>query len=318
MYSLNLANSDWMANLRRDGFAVVKGAIPRPRALELQQRARAWLKSFDNDALDFNNPETWKKENLPIHTPINTFCSYRVAHEKFVWDARMEPGVLDAFTKIWGTNELLVSFDSLNITFPNRKDVPRLKSWEHVDQSPLRRGLHCIQGIINLSMAGPDDGGLVVYPTSHLYHDDWIDAQAEKSRFSSKDLYIFKEYELDWYKAKGLRPIKVCADLGDLIVWDSRTIHYGAEPTEASNTIRTVIYASYSPVKAASPEALVLKAQVFNNFGGTTHWAHDNIRLREEKTLLPDGTRDPRDRDEPLERPIMTDKLLQLAGVKPY
>lgn len=39
----------------------------------------------------------------------------------------MEPGVLDAFTKFWGTDELLVSFDSLNITFANRKDVDRLK-----------------------------------------------------------------------------------------------------------------------------------------------------------------------------------------------
>jgi hypothetical protein len=33
---------------------------------------------------------------------------------------------------------------------------------------------------------------------------------------------------------------------------------------------------------------------------------------------LEDGTRDPRDRDAPLEPPEMTDKLLKLAGVKPY
>lgn len=315
---MSLQTNDWRADLKRDGFAVVKGAIPKDRAISYQSKAREWLKSFGNDALDFNDPKTWVDANLPVHSSINTFGGYRVAHEKFMWDARMEPGVLDAFTKIWGTDELLVSFDSLNITFPNRTDVERLKAWEHVDQSPLRRGLHCIQGIISLSTAGPEDGGLVVYPQSHLLHDEWLDSQDDKSRWSSKDLYILKKEELSWFQKKGLRPHKVCADIGDLIVWDSRTIHYGTEPSESSSTIRTVIYASYSPARLASPETLAIKAEVFGKYGGTTHWPHDNIRVRDERTLLPDGTRDPKDREEPLEKPEMTDKLLKLAGVKPY
>ncbi|KAH7007692.1 phytanoyl-CoA dioxygenase [Ilyonectria destructans] len=318
MSSFSAKSNDWMADLQRDGFAVVKGAIPRERAMEYQYRARQWLKSFGNDALDYDNPETWCKENLPVHSPINTIGGYRVAHEKFMWDARLEPGVLDAFSKIWGSDELLVSFDSLNITFPNRKDVGRLKAWEHVDQSPLRRGLHCIQGIINLSMAGPNDGGLVVYPGSHLLHDKWLDSQADRSKWTCKDIYLLNKDELAWFKGQGLNPHKVCADIGDLIVWDSRTIHYGAEPAETSSTIRTVIYAAYSPAKLATPETLALKSEVFQKFGGTTHWPHDNIRMRNEKTFLPDGTRDPRDREEPLEKPGMTDKLLRLAGVKPY
>lgn len=83
-----------------------------------------------------------------------------------MWDARLEPGVIDAFAKLWGTEELLVSFDALNVTFPNRKDIPPKEPWEHVDQSPKRRGLHCLQGIIQLSHAGPEDG--VSLPSLHL------------------------------------------------------------------------------------------------------------------------------------------------------
>ena len=65
-------------------------------------------------------------------------------HEKFVWDARMEPGVLKALESLWGTEELLVSFDSLNITFPNRKDIPlgSHRSEPVAKRSILRTGHH--------------------------------------------------------------------------------------------------------------------------------------------------------------------------------
>ncbi|KAF7557267.1 hypothetical protein G7Z17_g804 [Cylindrodendrum hubeiense] len=308
---------DWRADLEKNGVAVIKGAIPRDRAIAYQQKAYDWLKSFGTD-LHFDNPSTWIKQNLPVQSKINTFHSYGVAHEKFMWDARMEPGVLDAFAQIWGTDELLASFDSLNVTFPNRKDVPRKGSWEHIDQSPLRRGLHCVQGILNLSPSGPEDGGLVVYPGSHTLNDEFFDTQTEKSSWDPLDRYLFSKEQLGWFTQRGIQPRKICADVGDLIVWDSRTIHYGSEPTERSDQIRTVIYSAYTPAKLASDEQLALKRQVFEKYGGTTHWPHDNIIARATETYLEDGSRDPRDRDQPLELPEMTDKLLKLAGAMSY
>ncbi|ETS75478.1 hypothetical protein PFICI_12422 [Pestalotiopsis fici W106-1] len=307
----------WQSDLEKNGFAVVKNAIPREHAVGYQEKAYAWLKSFSTE-LDFNDPSTWLKQNLPVQSKINTFHSYGVAHEKFVWDARMEPGVLDVFAKIWGTNQLLVSFDSLNVTFPNRKDVPRKMAWEHVDQSPLRRGLHCVQGILNLSPAGPEDGGLVVYPGSHALFDEFFDTQTDKHDWNPLDRYMFSAQQLQWLKDRGVYPHKVCADVGDLIIWDSRTIHYGAEPTEKSTQIRTVIYSAYTPARLATPEQLGLKKRVFEAYGGTTHWPHDNIIARATETFLEDGTRDPRDRDCPRDLPDMTDQLLKLAGAMPY
>lgn len=88
-------------------------------------------------------------------------------HEQFAWDIRTEPGVVDAFAAIWGTDDLLVSFgkqvvagakdaakvrDGVNISLPmpeSERDE-QYQPWAHVDQSPLRRHLHCIQGIVNL------------------------------------------------------------------------------------------------------------------------------------------------------------------------
>lgn len=235
-----------------------------------------------------------------------------------MWEARMEPGVLDAFALLWGTKKLLVSFDSLNITLPNRKDIPRRPAWEHIDQSPLRKGLHCVQGIINLSVSGPEDGGLVVYPGSHALNDEFFNTQTDKSTWSPMDRYLFNKEQLSWFVERGVHPVKVCAEVGDLILWDSRTIHYGSEPTPESRNIRTVIYAAYTPARLASSEALATKAEVFRAYGTTTHWPHDNIEKKGYQAFLDDGSRDPRDRDQPMELPDLTPALLKLAGVEPY
>ncbi|RDW66006.1 phytanoyl-CoA dioxygenase [Coleophoma cylindrospora] len=309
--------NDWLAALQQNGYVVVKNAIPYERAVQYQERAYDWLRSFQTD-LDFNKPESWIRSNLPVQSKINTFSSYCVAHEKFMWDARMEPKVLDAFARIWGTDELLVSFDSLNVTFPNRKDVPRKPAWEHIDQSPLRQGLHCVQGIISLSPSGPEDGGLVVYPGSHRVIEEFFNTQTDKASWDPLDRYMFDESQLSWFRERGITPHKVCAEVGDLILWDSRTIHYGSEPSPASNQIRTAIYAAYTPAKLASSEALATKAAIFQSYGGTTHWPHDNIVIRDHRTFLEDGTRDPRDRSQPLELPGRDLKLLRLAGIQPY
>ncbi|KAH3672668.1 hypothetical protein WICPIJ_010014, partial [Wickerhamomyces pijperi] len=104
-------HNDWRDDLVRDGYAVIKNAIPKDRAENYQQEAFKWMKSFGNDELDFDDPKTWRKENLPpVDADINAYNCYGVTHEKFVWDARMEPGVLGEFEKLWGTDELLASF----------------------------------------------------------------------------------------------------------------------------------------------------------------------------------------------------------------
>jgi ectoine hydroxylase-related dioxygenase (phytanoyl-CoA dioxygenase family) len=283
----------WLQDLEKNGYAVVTNAIPRDRALSYQQRAFSWLRSFSSD-LDLSNPSTWIAQNLPAQSKINTFHSYAVAHECFMWEARMEPGVLEAFSTLWGTNELLVSFDALNVTSLNRKDVERNPAWEHIDQSPLRRGLHCVQGIINLSTSGPEDGGLVVYPRSHLLNDIFFDTQTDSSTWKVMDRYLFNPSELSWFADRGIKTLKVCAEVGDLILWDSRTVHYGSEPSENSNTIRTAIYAFYTPAKLTSKETTEIKEKTFRAWSGTTHWLHDNIRERKNETFL--GDRDePRD-----------------------
>lgn len=249
--------------------------------------------------------------------PANLLRGYGVEHEKFIWEARMEPGVVEKFEELWGTDELLVSFDALNVTLPNRPNKQNRGAWQHVDQSPNRKGLHCVQGLLNLSESGEDDGGFLVYPGSNKLIEEFFETQTDKASWTSKDYYQFTQDQLDWFLQRGIRPVKVCASPGDLIIWDSRTIHQGCEPSPESRVTRTVIYVTYTPARMAKPEALEMKAKIFHSWQGTTHWPHDHL-VAKGRAILADGTQDPRDKGEPREKPILSHKLLRYAGVEPY
>lgn len=310
-------STDWYQQFLDQGYAVIPSVITKEKAKEYQTAAFDWLKSFDNLELNLSNPSTWTPENLPFLSEINTFNHYGVVHERFMWDIRLEPSIRAVFSRIWNTDELLVSFDALNITLPRRPGhVPRPK-WPHVDQSPYREGLQCVQGIVNLSSSGPDDGGLTVYPGTHKVTGEFFRNHTDRSQWTRKDFYRYTSTEIAWFEKKGYREHKVAAGPGDLIIWDSRLVHFGAEQKETSTVIRTAVYVSYAPRSFATREALEVKKQAFEQWLATTHWPHDNIALRSNEPLLPNGEVDIR-RSEPGDKPHLRQDLLKLAGVVPY
>jgi hypothetical protein len=91
-------------------------------------------------------------------------------------------------------------------------------------------------------------------------------------------------------------------------------MHYAAHPQ--GDLIRHVQYICMTPKKFAKEEDVELKAELFKNYQGTTHWPHCNIH--KAGPPLRDGNMCPKNRTEPLEKPVVTDQILQLAGVKAY
>lgn len=57
-----------------------------------------------------------------------------------------------------GTNELLTSFDAINVLAPHNDAPPA--GWLHVDQTPLRPHFACLQGLVNLVDVSADTSGL--------------------------------------------------------------------------------------------------------------------------------------------------------------
>lgn len=49
---------------------------------------------------------------------------YGVTHEQWVWDIRGEEGVVDAFKKVYDDEDLIVSFDVVNVGFAKYVSFP--------------------------------------------------------------------------------------------------------------------------------------------------------------------------------------------------
>lgn len=214
---------DWRDDFHRNGCAIVKAVVTPERAAYYKQKQIEWLQSFGL-GFDPNDESTWTQDHLPVSFKGGMYFAYASTHEKFVWEARTEPKVIEVFSKLWGTDELLSSFDGMNITLPRQKDL-QWSPWPHCDQSPHRKGMQCVQGLLNYQPNGPEDGGLILMKgSSKLYdeffretreQDDHEDKPPEEMDF--KDLFIFKEEDVKWFKDRGCVLEKINLEPGDLV-----------------------------------------------------------------------------------------------------
>jgi hypothetical protein len=78
---------DWRDDFFKNGYHVVKGAIPRDRAEAYRQKALNWFDKFDF-GFDVNDKSTWVQEHLPMMMKGGVILNYCAAHEKWVWEAR--------------------------------------------------------------------------------------------------------------------------------------------------------------------------------------------------------------------------------------
>lgn len=74
--------------------------------------------SNSNLGFDRNDLKTVHKDKLPNITEKGMCLQYAVTHEDFAWAIRGEPGVIDAFEKVYDDKDLIVSFDAVNFGFP--------------------------------------------------------------------------------------------------------------------------------------------------------------------------------------------------------
>jgi hypothetical protein len=231
---------DWRDDFHRDGFAIVKNVITPERAEYYKQKQIEWLQSF---GLGFNpnDESTWTQEHLPVSFKGGMYFAYASTHEKFVWEARTEPKILETFSKLWDTDELLCSFDGMNITLPRQKDLT-WSPWPHCDQSkqssdqrpsdythhdagPHRKGMQCVQGLLNYQPNGPKDGGLIIMKGSSKLFDHFFSETREQADHEDKppeeadmkDLFIFKESDVKWFEDHGCEMIKTNLEPGDLV-----------------------------------------------------------------------------------------------------
>jgi ectoine hydroxylase-related dioxygenase (phytanoyl-CoA dioxygenase family) len=261
--------------LEHQGYCVIPEVLDEKQTHEFVEAFWDWLEGLGT-GIKRGDWSTWTKERKPLQDRgIVKYPS--LAHADFIWKMRCHPNVRSIFAQLWNDVDLLVGFCRACILPPaSIASSHKKKDWFHVDQSSRRRGRHCIQGLVNLIDSDSSDAGLVVIPGSHFYHDEFFRVH---DLGVSKDWFKHDEKQLQWfYDIKKLKPQKINAPAGAMILWDSRLIHCNKAPDAdqvVKDRARMCIYVCMTPrAWVTDPEILLKKQEAFKNVKQAAHWPH--------------------------------------------
>ena len=221
------------------------------------------------------NDKTTYKQILELYPNHKMLLQYwKIGHSELVWKVRQNPKVKEVFSKIWNTEDLIVSFDGASIYIldkPNRLQ----NSWFHVDQSYTRNNFECIQSWINAYDTNEGDATLVILENSHNYHSGF---QKEFEISDKKDWFKLQNKEqYDYYINNNCLEKRIKCPKGYGVFWDSRLVHYG-NPVEKRSpdnyNYRCVVYVCMTPRNFANKKELEKRKKIFNELRMTSHWPH--------------------------------------------
>jgi len=301
---------DAQATLEKYGVAVVQ-VFSKKECIQFRNEIWNGLSHILQGRFDIEKPETWKEfyTLFPLHSMLVQHWS--VGHLQSVWDIRQHPKVTEVFSKLHSVNpqDLLSSFDGISLHLPpenTKRGSYRGNNWLHTDQSPLNP-TRCIQGFVNLYPVNEGDATLSILEGSHAKHAEFL------SHLTNKDNWhkLSPEEETRFIQA-GCTQYCVKADVGSLVLWDSRTIHQGIEPDKSreNQNFRSIVYVCQTPRSLATEKDLEKKQKYFNELRMTTHWPHKvKVFAKYPRTY---GT------DKPsvnvVEAPVLSEIGLRLAG----
>ena len=223
---------------RRTGYLVVPDVVPS----ELCDRAADALWRF-LDA-DPDDPTTWyelpyNRPDAPTRRAIAGMLE--IYHHQAMWDIRQHPKMYDVFVDLWGHGELWVTIDRANINVPATEEWV-FEGFLHWDLEPQPGSTHAeIQGIVALVDTTADMGGLQVVPEAFQRYDELASVQVDAERPR-------------WPDTTGMEVVHVECNAGDLVVWESRTVHGTGK--NASDRPRIAQYMTMEPAQPTNRERL--------------------------------------------------------------
>jgi hypothetical protein len=286
-----------------------------------------------NEIINPSDASTWDTD-WPASSADGICSAKGFNHSRFLWRTRLLPAVKRAYGLIWDTEDLIVSYDTGNVFRPwqYRREWVTHGGWWHVDQNALkldRQGRRCVQGLVTYYDANEHTGGLCVIPGSHHTHQEVCERSADGDR--SMDYVAIKQHDPVLDNAGLL----VYAKAGDLILWDSRTVHcntpsiaidayYANAPATGAvgsdteslesegaagnssthvDIIRLAAYVCMLPLSHANTRCLEQRKLAFVRRISTSHWPTQKIGINMKRVV-----------EDPVEPGTCSDAMLALVG----
>ena len=268
------------AHLEEQGYAVVAHALTEEQAGIALEKLWDYLENLGT-GVDRDDPETWHDNRWPTAVHGGILPSHGIGHCEAQWFIRDIPNVKASFAQVWDTDDLLVSFDGVSIwrpwTYNEDWRTNEGTSWLHIDQHPIGRpGKHCVQGLVNLIESTPATGGNVVVPGSHRLFENIPEQYTDRLARIHPSIDHFR-FPNDDPGLVDFQPIMAHLYPGDLLLWDSRTIHCSAPaqevPTNDRDLLRAVSLVCMMPRAKSNPETIEQRKSAVANCTSTTNWS---------------------------------------------
>ena len=153
--------------------------------------------------------------------------------------------------------------------------------WLHTDQSYTRNYFECVQSWVTSLDVNENDATLAILEKSHKYHKKC----AKKFNITDKaDWYRLTPAQEKFYVDLGCECKKIMCPAGSLVLWDSRTVHFGSEcmKNREKPNLRSVVYLCYAPRSKCSAINLKKKQKAFKELRSTSHYLY-KVKLFSKK-----------------------------------
>ena len=261
----------------REGYAVVASILNAAELETAHDLFWRWAESVGEATLNRHDESTWTT-SWPVAVDGGIMPWQGSGQSEFAWFVRSRPVLGNVYASLWGTDKLLVSFDAISAWRPwarNPQWKPSFREadggWFHVDQCPDRDAFECVQGLVDvLGSDAAMGGGFTVVPRSHALFGSWRKDFSELVDTFGGDDY----FELPHDHACLRTAILPRTRPGDLVLWDSRTIHCsssGSEPPNGPQLARLVSYVCFTPAVRADGTCLERRRRAVMDGTTTTH-----------------------------------------------
>lgn len=225
---------------QENGYVVIHNAVPQEGLKAVVEDIWAFL------GVDRNDPEAWYK------APISKAGMLEMYQTQSLWNNRQYPRVHQAFSDIWGTEKLWVSFDRANMNPPARPDwdYQGMVHWDidtTLDPVPFK-----VQGVLYLEDTSADQGGFQCVAGFHNLFPEWVKRQPADRDPRRPNL-------------EGLEVKTIPGKAGDLLIWHSLLLHGNSR--NRSHKPRLAQYITMFPAKETDHEARLARIDAWRERG---------------------------------------------------
>ncbi|EOD39882.1 hypothetical protein EMIHUDRAFT_108856 [Emiliania huxleyi CCMP1516] len=229
--------------LRREGYVVIRDVL---NASDLALARRLFWAFVEGAGASSADPASWRRALSPNQYGIA--WGLGAGQSRLMWHVRTRPRLLQMFALVWGTDDLLTSFEAFSLLPPREAEAgwSLAESWFHTDQNGRSRpGLQTVQSFTSL---WPQDersgafvvvprGAFVVVPQSHARHEALTRRVYAARPGTSDEQQFLMVPSGDRLLATPHPPHLVrcgawrdAVGAGDAVLWDSRTVHCNTPP----------------------------------------------------------------------------------------